>query len=330
MTLSSIRSNRFLTRAGHALRDPRIVSRFLNRQRKLLYCRFRQRHNDGIFSINIHSKIGFFGNLTWSLFILNYCAEQNLIPHIVLTSENYVSPERGPDWFRYFFEQYEDAYVQQHPVTTVRIEQLQDLGLRMRSPMTLERAAHLAGTYLTVRPQIVSIVDAFARAHFADTEVVGVHYRGTDKFKEAPRVPYEVVRTVVETYLRQHPGVGCVFIATDESDFLEYARKALAPISVCACDDLRSDTAEPVHRRRLPGDDGYRKGREALVNALLLSRCGGLLRTSSTLSAWASIFNPTLPVTMLNEPYREALWFPEREIIRRASQNSTRSPSKMP
>jgi hypothetical protein len=51
------------------------------------------------------------------------------------------------------------------------------------------------------------------------------------------------------------------------------------------------------------------------VNSLLLSRCHVLMRTASFLSAWSSIFNPALPVVMLNRPIDGKLWFPDREIL---------------
>jgi hypothetical protein len=44
-----------------------------------------------------------------------------------------------------------------------------------------------------------------------------------------------------------------------------------------------------------------------------------VLRTSSFLSAWASIFKPDLRVYLMNRPYAETLWFPEREILKDAT-----------
>jgi hypothetical protein len=71
-----------------------------------------------------------------------------------------------------------------------------------------------------------------------------------------------------------------------------------------------TDRFDPVNRI---------KAREALVNCLLLARCRALIRTASFLSGWASVFNPELSVIMLNRPYQEALWFPDREVLRHES-----------
>lgn len=73
---------------------------------------------------------------------------------------------------------------------------------------------------------------------------------------------------------------------------------------------------QPIHLN-LAGDRN-RKGFEALVNCLLLSRCDALIRSASFLSGWSNVFNPALPVIMLNRPFDAALWFPDREVLKRA------------
>ena len=55
------------------------------------------------------------------------------------------------------------------------------------------------------------------------------------------------------------------------------------------------------------------KGTKATPSA---SKCTAVIRTTSFLSAWASIFNPDLKVVLLNKPYSNRLWYPEREILR--------------
>ena len=80
-------------------------------------------------------------------------------------------------------------------------------------------------------------------------------------------------------------------------------------------DTVRSVDGGAIHSRPEMGDN-YIKGKEALINCLLLSRCNVLIRTASFLSAWSSFFNPKFPVIMLNTPYEHKLWFPDREIIK--------------
>jgi hypothetical protein len=308
-----------LRRLRNVARDPAIVPRYLNNKRKLVHLRYRERHNRGVFSIDIHARNGFFAQLTWCLYIFAYCDARSLVPHVVLTSPQYVNPLVGPDWFRYFFEQHGRAYVRENVVTSVRIRTLQDLGLPTRciADMTIERAARLAQKYLAVRPEITEAVNTFTGDHFTG-RVLGVHYRGTDK-TEAPRVSYDEVTRTVRARLEREPEIGCLFVATDEAPFLDHVKAARMSVPICCCDDLRSNSAMAIQEATFAGDP-YRKGREALVNSLLLARCDHVIRTASALSAWASIFNPQLPVTLLNEPYKEKCWFPDRAIVQRARQ----------
>lgn len=63
---------------------------------------------------------------------------------------------------------------------------------------------------------------------------------------------------------------------------------------------------------------GYEKGEDTFVNALLLSKCSTLIRTTSLLSAWASVFHPDLKVILLNRPYDNRLFYPETVIPEKA------------
>ena len=67
------------------------------------------------------------------------------------------------------------------------------------------------------------------------------------------------------------------------------------------------------------GSGGYERGEDALVNALLLAKCATLIRTTSLLSASASLFNPNLKVILLNRGYYNRTWYPETEILERPS-----------
>jgi hypothetical protein len=66
------------------------------------------------------------------------------------------------------------------------------------------------------------------------------------------------------------------------------------------------------------GASNYKKGEGALIDCLLLSRCNTLIRTTSFLSAWASIFNPKLPIVLVNRPYPNKFWFPESALAPRS------------
>jgi hypothetical protein len=120
---------------------------------------------------------------------------------------------------------------------------------------------------------------------------------------------------VIQNYLLDHDSIEAIFVASDELEFIRFIQTSIKDLRVYWHDDhYRSLGYSPVPVF-LSAGGGYEKGEDALVNALLLANCCTLIRTISTLSAWASVFNPELKVILLNKPYRDNLWYPESQII---------------
>jgi hypothetical protein len=139
-----------------------------------------------------------------------------------------------------------------------------------------------------------------------------LHYRGTDKGGEAPRVEWATVKSEVLSFLEKVRTIKTIFLASDEPEFVEYFMGLSWPVKVAQynCAEIYRGGI-PTHKTT---GDGYQKGKEALITCLLLSRCEYCIKTSSYLSAWSKIFNPKLKVMMLNSPHDHANWFPDREI----------------
>ena len=286
---------------------------------------YQQRKNGNIFAVNINSEVGFCANLEWCLEIIMHCDVHKLIPYIQLTGSNYVSPQLGKDYFAYFFENIklseEDKLKIKHKKIRIsKISHISQLGLpeNYDLKLTISNAADLIARYICIKEDVIDEVNSFCDAYFGNN-VLGLHYRGTDKKGEAPRVDWEKVIKNVQYYLKNSPKTDCVFISSDEIDFIHYIEKQLnnkfPRVSVIYRNDrYRSRNRRDFHRSFW--GDNYHKGRDALVNCLLLSRCDVLMKTASFLSGWSKIFNPELPVIMLNEPQKKYLWFPEREILK--------------
>lgn len=208
----------------------------------------------------------------------------------------YYDASRGANWWEYYFEPIRLGGSGGAPIKRVSHLQHDRFAERVEEALPRSRSADLVGRYVRVKPQIVDAVGRFAAAHFTGAFVVGVHYRGTDKRAETPRVPYDrVLDAAAEAVARQRPGACKVFVATDEQAFLEAAARAF-PGMVASVDALRSHDGSPVHER---AGDNYRKGADALVDCLLLARCDVLIRTPSNLSLCAGFFNPELPVSLV-------------------------------
>lgn len=282
-------------------------------------CRRRLRGHDGRLDVHVHAKVGFFAQMNWVLMILAHCEAYGLRPGVALTSPFYADLP-GENWFSHFFAWREPGpvYVESR---ACHIRDLQELGLpkAYEASMTLERANSLWHRYVCLKPEIEAYVEAFSTRHFAGREVLGVHFRGTDKSTEAPRVSWSAFDRSLEKALLNRTELNALFVSSDEPAFIEHIERKFAGMPVIAHEDqLSNREGVALHVLSEPGRN-RRKAQDALVNALLLSRCAALVRSASFLSGWASVFNPALPVALLNRPYDDTLWFPDREIVKQGN-----------
>jgi hypothetical protein len=273
-----------------------------------LLTKFNSRN--GVFAVEIKSSVGLGAKLEWCLEILAYCHEHGLIPQFKFS---YPNSAKSEDYFGKFFK-LKEIIVEDKTVRFTTINSIIELNLGKDYDriLTIELATYLIHKYLAVQDDVLSEVESFCQQHFADRRVVGVHYRGTDKGKESPIVPYDTVKRNIENYLKLRPETNCVFISSDDINFIEDMEGARVgrPI-IYRNDSLRSRDGNSIHESA--DTNKYEVNRDAIINCLLLSRCDALLKTPSILSGWSKLFNPKLPVVVLNQPYEQ--WFPERDLV---------------
>lgn len=297
---------------------------YVDNKLKPFYCPLQQKRNYGIYAVNMDAKIGLFAQLNQCLRIFAHCERHGLKPIILLSSPFYVKA-KGENWLEYFFEsrkldENDRKLVENGSVKFSHVSDVDQLGLpaNFALRMTLEYANHLLWSYVSIKSELMDYVDSFAERQFSNRTVLGIHYRGTDKKSEAKPVTWEYVATTISNYIAANPHVDSLFVASDEADFIEWIKREFKHMNVLSHDDtLRSRNGIAIHVQPALGDN-YIKGKEALVNSLLLAKCDALIRTSSFLSAWSSIFNPSLPVVMLNRPFDDKLWFPDALIAQKA------------
>ena len=270
-----------------------------------------------------HHSGGFFAQLNWCLYIFAFSKMHSLTPRVSLVSDNYrnaSSPKR--DWFTNYFTYQNTTYSEDLNAFSWRkkyITHISELGFSIEPDLTIKQAHDIFFETVIVKTSIQKEADDFVNTYFGDKSILGVHYRGTDKGTEAPRVQYESTRNAICAAIGANPSIAGVYIATDEHTFLEYMQRNFNARTIYSrIDSVRSKDGTAVHlSRSRPANTDI--GRDALVNCMILSRCRTLVRCSSFLSAWASVFNPAVNVILLNRPFENKLWYPEREIIKTAT-----------
>lgn len=206
-------------------------------------------------------------------------------------------PETG--WWTYYFEN--DIYFPEYRQCdrTINIEptkgaaKLSHLG----NAMPRQQAYQLT-RLLNLRPDVLNMIDSFVCDHFLGNQIIGIHYRGTDKvhgsFPEADHVSYTKIYEMIKM---QKPETK-VFVATDEQNFIDFMKDRLGDrvLSIVA---QRSSDGLPIHHQtdRAGVDfDCYKIGLEAIMDCFLLARTNLLIRTDSNLSRVSMYLNPKIPV----------------------------------
>jgi len=268
----------------------------------------------GVFAVQIDARCGLFTQLVWGLEILAHCNRHGLTPRLRFSGV-YALPGET-DWFKHFFRH-------RNPVQPLapyaKIRHIADLQLPedYNKALNFDNASALLSKHFELLPEWRDRVDDFWNEHFAQASVLGAHYRGTDKTSnrtgEAPAVDSKDFIQRMRQRLEKG-GYQKLFLASDDPAFIEKAQEELSDQDVTIRQDhCRANGQTPAHYR---GDgDPHEKAVDALETCLLLSRCDALIKTASTLSGWAKVFNTALPVELLNPPHPEHCWFPDRELI---------------
>lgn len=214
----------------------------------------------------------------------------------------YYDSSYGTNWWGYYFEplavgNLENALI----ISTVNGPSDVDCAMLCEFELYKRKVNKLIKKYIIIKPYIQEKVDAFVSKFFTGHQIIGVHYRGTDKWDEAPREEFEIILNHifdVSNKLKQNnPLIEDddikVFIATDENKFLNFMKRKIPSKILFDENIMRSYTLSPVHK--IDGF-GYKKGEDALIDCLILARCHTLIKTSSNLSLFSTYFNPEMPV----------------------------------
>jgi len=208
---------------------------------------------------------------------------------------NYYSPAHGSNWWEYYFEPLSLGSKQNSLVTRSSFK-VNKLAWHTRRTLERGEVSDLLHKYVNVKSEILAKVVQFTERNFSEY-MIGVHYRGTDKKYEAPQVPYvKVLTTLLEQIDLLEGRPFSIFVATDEQSFLNYI-ESLFPGQVVSTDSTRSENSSNVH---VGSKKPHLIGEEALIDAILLSKCNLLIRTSSSLSLWSTYYNKNLTEILLN------------------------------
>ncbi len=167
------------------------------------------------------------------------------------------------------------------------------------------KAQGLMAKYICVKEELVAEVDGFVENNFKDHQVLGLHIRGTDKgcATEAEHlsriIPPEKYFRHINEYIQQHPDAK-IFLATDQAQYVTQVQGKY-PGRVLTQSTILSDSQ--VNSFQKADGKNYLKGKEVLLDCIILSRCHKLLKCTSAVGEYAFYFNAGLKGLDLNELY---------------------------
>lgn len=250
-------------------------------------------------SVVLNGDGGFFAVFSCVLSVLDHYDKKDFSGvKIDFQSGLYLDLEKGPNWWEYYFEpiQRKDKKAKNAPYHILTgAEILHYTGLGFHVPR--KRAYKLIKKYVHLKPDIKKDVKSFVKKNFKGHFVIGVHHRGTDKILEVPLVSYaktlqalnDVIDGLSESSLKKLK----IYVATDEQSFLNYML-SIYPSQIIHGNFVRSTDSSSLHGGSHHYANNYQKGKEALMECLLLSKCKVLIYPQSALSLASTKFNPRL------------------------------------
>jgi hypothetical protein len=258
---------------------------------------------------------GIFFNVVNVLGFLRYCEKNHIDSFEVDFAEKglYYESTLGPNWWRYFFEPIHKESFRSKISRFLRLSKLCRISQHQIAFFNYDGEYYLSRTkafkliskYIRIKPEIAQEIELFKKKHFDGVFVIGVHYRGTDKYTEAPEVDYKQVKATIHAVITEQDNTPYkIFVATDSQKFLDYMYLTF-PDAIITTDAMRSTDENPLHYgiKHEKVLYHYIQGKETIIDALLLSHTNTLIRTSSNLSLCSSFFNPEIPVILLNKKH---------------------------
>lgn len=191
-------------------------------------------------------------------------------------------------------------------------------------PRTLIEANKLFFKYFDFSLNIKNEFNKLYKELFIDDNILGFHYRGTDKMGPEVRIAYSEsfyinFDTTLEILKKELKRLNTnkMFVAADDSKILTLLQDNIPNLQIITVThDYETTSGIPLHKNPKNNNANkstkYKIGSSAIIDSLLLSKCKCLIKYASHLSAYSILFNPNLEAYRLNKCNYS--WFPENRI----------------
>lgn len=206
----------------------------------------------------------------------------------------YFDPERGSNWWLYYFEPL--CLMHEKPDKIVRIPNYMKSirSMQVLFEMPRERKCFLIQKFIRINQTTQDAVVKIVHDDWKDFFVIGVDYFFNPNVLFNTTITFEQIFESVQGGINQVP-LGReykIFLSTNSESFVEYMQQKFGDAVICL---------QVVRLRH----DNASEGEAWLRNVLLLARSNLLIETGSLLGKMAAAFNASLPVISLDTHWAE-------------------------
>lgn len=179
-------------------------------------------------------------------------------------------------------------------------------GFEIRSE-SFEKANKLFNKYFKFNDFIIDEVNKLN----INNKTLGVHYRGTDKnydIEQANHINRTEMISIVKDYIENND-IAQIFCCSDEQSFITEI-KTLYPNKLIEYKQVRSDNSlnYGFFRNGQTSSNKDNLTNSCIIDMLALSKCSTIIKTSSALSSFSKILNPSLKLYTVSAMKQS--WFP--------------------
>ena len=146
--------------------------------------------------------------------------------------------------------------------------------------------------YIKIKKEFIRASNAFAKKHFHNKKVLGVHFRGKGMYN-TPNHPFtptpKQMFKKIDQYLSKY-NFDKIFLVTAQKNYLDLIKKRYGK-KVCYCNSFRTNTTRAFHYSNARLNHRYKMGRDIIIEMLLLSKLNKLICSRSNVSELAVLLS---------------------------------------
>jgi hypothetical protein len=154
-----------------------------------------------------------------------------------------------------------------------------------------EIAKKIIDKHLILRPQIQQPLDEFYEKNMKGKKILGIHKRGTDIHIHHQPASLDSFFERVDQVVNEYDGI---YLSTDEKFVVDQFKSRYDKILNASYQTLSDQPQMPNFKTHQGRSQGFEVGKDAIIDAYLLSKTDFLIKGNSNLSNFSLLLNPDL------------------------------------